>query len=194
MSLNIFNVPHCSFPTNCSRLLARVRHDWWTYCQLHALQDNWTLHQLFHIPYYCPIVSLATENYTNPVQVGSEYLFEWRYRDSVEPIVAIHFLIHPGLTFLSPQTTITTVHHHPHPLINIYWSNLPISIDQTALNFLQELHALHPEEGLEYFISYLDNFIIAYYAPVTPFTPPQHQFHPTQPPTSYDHYSSELAE
>ena len=100
------------FPSNSSVLLTALarNRDWWTYCQLRALQTNYTEGQLVHKPFYHPLISL-TFTEPSPIQVGSEHYFEWRTTDREEIIFTFHLVINPSYGFFAPHTFVQSNSH-----------------------------------------------------------------------------------
>ena len=114
------------FPSNSSVLLAALagNRDWWTYCQLWALQIDYTEGQLVHKPSYCPLISVT---FTEPshIQVGSEHYLEWWTTDQEEIIFMFHLVINPSYRFFALHTFIQSNSHRVYPMIFSVWYNCP---------------------------------------------------------------------
>jgi len=86
------------------------------------------------------------------------------------PIAVVNFCINPLFNFLSPQVIITNHLLFSCPSIQIlYWDcpqYLPVTI--TKVLFLQEEQL---DQNLVSFIATLEEFCLAYYAPISPYNP-----------------------
>jgi hypothetical protein len=178
MSFIPCNFVPAPFPSNSSALLEHLtaNRDWWSYRQLRALQTNFSEQQLYHRPFYRPVVSLSFE-YPSPIQVGTEHYFEWRRFEDNSIITSIHFVIHPAFTFLEPHYRISRSSHQAHPTIHIFWWDCPFHLPLEVSHFLNhDLHNIWPEDNLDQFDLLLTSFCVRYYKPVTPFSAPQHLY------------------
>ena len=124
------------FPSNSSVLLTTLagNRDWWTYCQLHALQTDYTKGQLVHKPFYQPLIS-HTFIKPSPIQVGSKHCFEWRTTNREEIIFTFHLVINPSYGFFTPHTFVQSNSHQAYSTLFSVWYDCPHYAPTQSINY-----------------------------------------------------------